>query len=184
MYAPNAATRTTRRQPSSPHSFHLAKTYDESDLRRRVNQHQLNSVRASFACVEPCGAAFLSHALQRICVARPNIAAYVREDQLARTSQKLFDTLRAFVQHGDRFHTLEQPLAILGAKSEAMGLTTADLLGAKDELLRCLRDACGNDWTWQTQNAWTMLLDAVVAALAAGAHAARERKSTPAQAAA
>ncbi len=112
----------------------------------------------------------MSHALQRISAVRPNVAAALEGRDIARTNQKLFETLRALVQHGDRFHTLEQPLGQLGAKAQALGLTTADLLASKDELLRCLRDASGNHWTWQCQNAWQMLLDAVAAALAAGAH--------------
>lgn len=152
----------------------MAQTLNETDSRRRVTQHQLNTVRDSFLCVEPCGAAFISHALQRVCVVRPNISAVMHEGKMAVMSQRLFDTLRAVVQNADRFHTLEQALGQLGARAERMGLTTADLLAAKDELMRCLRDACAERWTRQCQNAWTLLLDAVVGALAAGAIAYRE----------
>lgn len=113
--------------------------------------------------------------MQRVCVARPNIAPHWPDHAVPRLSQRLFDTLRALVQHAERFHALEQPLAQLGARTEAMGLTTADLLSAKDELLRCLRDASASDWTWQHQHAWSLLLDACVAAVVSGAASARDR---------
>ena len=140
-----------------------------------MNHTQLDILRSSFASIEPCGAAFVSHAMQRVCQARPNIAPHWPEHIIPRASQRLFDTLRALVQHADRFHTLEEPLRVLGARSEAMGLTTADLLGAKDETLRCLRDANMHTWTWQHHHTWALLLDACVAAVVAGAAAARER---------
>jgi hemoglobin-like flavoprotein len=98
----------------------------------------------------------------------PGIRALFPDDT-ARLNKRLFETLAQVVCALPRFHSLQEPLMVLGVKAAAAGANPRHYPVVRDELLATMADLAGPDWTDDLANDWLFVLDAVSGAMLHGA---------------
>lgn len=135
----------------------------------RIRAHML---RQSLAYFRPCGPALVARAVRTIGDANADLAALMPEGT-SRLNARWFGTLEQVVESCERFHRLERPLALLGAKAAAAGIVPSHYALIRDHLLAAMADLAGEDWTDELARSWRLLLEAASGAMLAGASSDR-----------
>lgn len=132
-----------------------------------MHRSQIRNVQNSLALFEPCGAAIMARALQRLTFADPEARAFFGDDTAHRNA-KLFATIKQIVDHLDVFSELERPLLKLGGQCLAQGVRPPHLAAIRRELLAALREIAGHDWTPELERDWIAAMNATIGVMLRG----------------
>lgn len=132
-----------------------------------MNPAQVVLIRRSFEFFRPCGPALVAHATRGVIDSHSALGTLLPANPAA-LHKRCFETLEQIVRRCDRFGTLEAPLAELGQRAGRHGVSHLYYGTIKRRLLEAMADLAGADWGPELHDAWELLLDATIGAMAAG----------------
>jgi|GEM_PF-3085418 len=132
-----------------------------------MNPDQVVRIRRSFEFFRPCGPALVAHAVRGLIDSHSVLSTRLPANP-AGLHKRCFETLEQIVKRCDRFGTLEAPLGELGRRAGRHGVSHLYYGAMKQSLLEAMADLAGADWGPELQEAWELLLDATIGAMAAG----------------
>lgn len=132
-----------------------------------MNPAQVVLIRRSFEFFKPCGPALVAHATRGLIDSHSVLGSHIPANPAA-LHKRCFETLEQIVRRCDRFGTLQAPLGELGRRAARHGLSHLHYGTMKEHLLRAMADLAGADWGPGLEEAWGLLLDATIGAMAAG----------------